>query len=524
MREILSLLFNEDQTGKILDECARFVHTPGSTSLVDADRAMWDYNPILTSGLVNSSKAGHGRFYQAASPGTFAGMLEHVKSHIADQTANPIKSSHLSGENAVIPAKPTITYMGDPGFPANNLPFQSGSFSDPQGPGTFAGMQWRIGEVYHEGINGYLEGEPYRYEIEEVWTSTVISNFTSDQTVPFVAARPGRTYRARVRHLDSSGHWSYWSEPVEFTVTAPEITSFKSSLVVAEFMYHPTDASPAEKALGFSNSDFEWLELRNVGTEDLDLTGVRFTKGIDFDFAEALVIPAGGYLILVRNQAAFELRYGESHPVVGEYGPDNLSNDGETIKLSYGAGTPILEFTYNDKTPWPEEADGDGFSLVLVNPDSLPDHTLPTSWKAGTIPGGSPGPDNGTTFASWKSENNITGGPDDDDDLDGISNLLEYASGTDANDPDSGVHLIAGRQSINGESYLTLTFDKRPDALDVAYLIEFSHDLSGWDAMEGVLENSSPNNNGTITEIWRSLDTIPDKPKNFVRLRVVLTE
>ena len=40
---------------------ADLVDRPGN-SLVEADRAMWDYNPILVSANVNLSKAGHGRF------------------------------------------------------------------------------------------------------------------------------------------------------------------------------------------------------------------------------------------------------------------------------------------------------------------------------------------------------------------------------------------------------------------------------------------------------------------------------
>ena len=65
---------------------ASFIYQPGQPSFVDADRAMWDYNPILTSGYVNSSKAGHGRLLRRArwtirtTPGqrdvdTFAGMI-----------------------------------------------------------------------------------------------------------------------------------------------------------------------------------------------------------------------------------------------------------------------------------------------------------------------------------------------------------------------------------------------------------------------------------------------------------------
>ena len=38
-----------------------------------------------------------------------------------------------------------------------------------------------------------------------------------------------------------------------------------------------------------SADSFEWIELKNVGPGPLDLTPVRFTKGIDFDFAGSAV-------------------------------------------------------------------------------------------------------------------------------------------------------------------------------------------------------------------------------------------
>ena len=41
-------------------------------------------------------------------------------------------------------------------------------------------------------------------------------------------------------------------------------------------------------------------------------------------------------------------------PIAGEWEADNkLDNAGENIKLSFGAGTPIIEVTYDDKEPWP---------------------------------------------------------------------------------------------------------------------------------------------------------------------------
>ena len=63
LRELRDLLSTPSKWACIVDEMASFVDPPGQPSLVDADRAMWDYNPILVSSYVNSDKAGHGRFY-----------------------------------------------------------------------------------------------------------------------------------------------------------------------------------------------------------------------------------------------------------------------------------------------------------------------------------------------------------------------------------------------------------------------------------------------------------------------------
>ncbi len=155
MREFLDLLYNTDQLGQLLDDMANVIDYPaGGPSLAGADRAMWDYNPIMVSGYVNSSKAGQGRFYQAASTRDFRGMIQHMKDYITIATNNTRYWDGPSGPSmtalaadAAIPATPVVAYTGAAGYPTNGLTFQTGAFSDPQGAGTFGAMQWRIGEV-----------------------------------------------------------------------------------------------------------------------------------------------------------------------------------------------------------------------------------------------------------------------------------------------------------------------------------------------------------------------------------------
>lgn len=177
--------------------------------------------------------------------------------------------------------------------------------------------------------------------------------------------------------------WSALSE-ASFSV-AP------SALAVSELHYHPSDPTPSEQAAGFGDeNDFEFVELVNPGTAPLDLAGVRFVDGIEFDFtgsSRTLLVP-GQYVLVVGNRGAFEARYGSGLPIAGEYA-GRLSNAGEHIKLVDAGGETLLEFTYGTKAPWPAPADGSGPSLEMV--DVTADPALPESWRAGSLDGGSPG-------------------------------------------------------------------------------------------------------------------------------------
>ena len=66
-----------------------------------------------------------------------------------------------------------------------------------------------------------------------------------------------------------------------------------------------------------------------------------------------------------------------------------LANNGETILLSYSASTPIIRLTYDDKRPWPEKADGKGFSL---EPEDVAGTGVgPKHWRASSAVHGNPG-------------------------------------------------------------------------------------------------------------------------------------
>ncbi len=143
-REFFDLFYNKDQAYQVLDDLANVIDwPPGGPSFVGADRAMWDYNPIMTSGYVNQGKAGQGRFYQRAVTKDFRGMVQIMKDYIASSN----REFNTYSEDAQVPQTPVVTSTGPQGFPLNSLTFHANPFADAQGAGTFAAMKWRIGEV-----------------------------------------------------------------------------------------------------------------------------------------------------------------------------------------------------------------------------------------------------------------------------------------------------------------------------------------------------------------------------------------
>ena len=66
----------------------------------------------------------------------------------------------------------------------------------------------------------------------------------------------------------------------------------------------------------------------------------------------------------------------------------NLSNGGEPVALSDAAAVVVDEVTYVDSTPWPPAPDGTGPSLELRGLGY--DNTLPESWGASLVAGGTP--------------------------------------------------------------------------------------------------------------------------------------
>lgn len=304
---------------------------------------------------------------------------------------------------------------------------------------------------------------------------------------------------AKARVL-SGATWSALNEASFFVDTVP---ADNTNLVVSELNYHPLSDDDA----------VEFIELMNIGDDEIDLRGVKFIRGVTFDFDQndnrpIPVLAPGERIVLVGKSADFSTDY-PGIPVAGKFIGD-LSNTGENITLLAADGSTIRDFRYNDKLPWPTSPDGEGFTLVLVAPDNDPDHQLATSWRPSTTSGGNPTTSDAIPFS---------GDPNADLDSDGMTALLEYAWGTDDTAPSFPNEVYELTGPPNNLSFVT---QKNLSADDAIITIQTSSDLNRWVSADALLEPSNEEHlgNGIARYTWTPQASADPGSQLFIRILV----
>jgi hypothetical protein len=158
------------------------------------------------------------------------------------------------------------------------------------------------------------------------------------------------------------------------------------SLRITEIMYHPQDTGNPD------DSKAEFIELKNITAQTINLNMVSFDKGIDFTFLD-MELRADDYILVVKDITAFETKYGQGLNIAGQY-TGSLDNSGERIRLLDAAGQVIHDFRYEDD--WYKNTDGLGYSLVVVDPVN----SIPQNWD---------------DIDTWRFSNNIGGSPGTED-------------------------------------------------------------------------------------------------------------
>ena len=239
------------------------------------------------------------------------------------------------------------------------------------------------------------------------------------------------------------------------------------NLVVSEIYYNPLVA----------NDTSEYVEILNISsTAIIDLSGLAFTEGISFTFANGATLAPGARLVVVKDLTAFQNEFGTGRPIADGLFTGSLDNAGEILTLRRADNTLVRSFSYDDEAPWPTIPDTAGYSLVLISPFSNPDHAEPLNWRASNAVGGSPGGSDALDYASWKTTN---GNPADgaDTDGDGFNTRVEYVLGGNplVSEPGlkPGVVLEAGNS-------LLLSIKRRADVGDVNLIPQSTTDLGIW--------------------------------------------
>ena len=158
------------------------------------------------------------------------------------------------------------------------------------------------------------------------------------------------------------------TDSIAVTTTSGVSPASAADLLLTEIHYQPV-----------GGSDYEFLEFRNIGTAPVNLNGVVLSDGVTGTFPE-YIVPAGEYVVVVGNTAAFSDRYSsptspwffDGINVVGAWTSGRLNNDGERIAVRSAAGSNIASVTYGVGGSWARRPAGEGATLALRGAHSVP--------------------------------------------------------------------------------------------------------------------------------------------------------
>ena len=179
----------------------------------------------------------------------------------------------------------------------------------------------------------------------------------------------------------------------------------RADVLISEIMYHPQSENPLE----------EYIELHNPDAASVSVAGWQFTNGVTFTVPAATTIPAGGYLVVAANSAAFSAKYPTvTNFVAGWVG--QLSNSANTVTLKDALLVTRDSVNYADDGDWATRrkaavldqgyrgwtwfsaADGGGKSLELIQ--AAHDNSRGQNWGDSATAEGTPGVANSIAVAN----------------------------------------------------------------------------------------------------------------------------
>ncbi|MEL7533077.1 MAG: lamin tail domain-containing protein, partial [Bacteroidota bacterium] len=133
----------------------------------------------------------------------------------------------------------------------------------------------------------------------------------------------------------------------------------------------------------------DWVELYNRSNQAIDISAWELRdEDSTYILPPGTIISANSYLILADSLEDFLYVHPDITEVISLAGL-GLSGKGEQIALFNSSACPVSAIVYDNNEPWPEAADGDGFSLMIQS-DTL-DPSQASNWLSSGNYSGTPG-------------------------------------------------------------------------------------------------------------------------------------
>ena len=312
-----------------------------------------------TPGAINVSPtvlAGPGGLKLNEWAGKIAFRLDHDLIELFNTAAQPVPITGVRLTDD--PARPTrfvfpaLSYIAANGF----LPLFGADFG--------FGLDGDIDPIYLSGENGIT--------IDQVALSSQVTDTSSGRTPDGSAAISAFT-------VPTPGISNQTPLPAGYN-------ALLSQLRITELMYQPAAPSNA--------GDYEYIELQNIGATPLDLSGVRFTNGLDYTFRPGTTLAGGAYIVVARDRSSFLSRYpGAASVLAAGSFSGALDNTGETLALTLPSPWYVHILRFRFEPAWFASASGGGYALVVADPMTTApiDWREPATWRASSALNGSPG-------------------------------------------------------------------------------------------------------------------------------------
>jgi hypothetical protein len=182
----------------------------------------------------------------------------------------------------------------------------------------------------------------------------------------------------------ANGNWSALSQ-VSFLKKQEDYSNLK----VTELHYHPPDYIVGYDTT--SGKDLEFIEFKNTGINSINLSGLELDSAVHYHFPENVLLPPKQFFVMTSKPSHFFDFYGM---IASGNFQGNFSNSGEEVLLKDANGNKLIDFIYDDASPWSSLADGKGYSLSSAEIDPVGNPANISYWTTSIVKYGTPFADN----------------------------------------------------------------------------------------------------------------------------------